>query len=256
MRRTASLIYGVTCYGIFLATFLYFLGFLIGAGVPRSIDTGASAPIGTGLALAINAGLVALFGLQHSVMARPGFKRVWTRVVPPEIERSTYVLLSSAVLALLCWQWQPVPAPVWSAPEPLRTVLLALFPMGVATVLYATFLIDHFDLFGLRQVVMYYRGVEPRQKSFVMPGLYRHVRHPLYLGWLITLWATPVMSVGHLWLAALSTGYIFVAIVFEERDLASALGSEYRRYQTTTPMLLPLGLRAPARPRRAVKHPA
>ena len=238
MNRVASLAYGVVTYTIFFATFLYTIGFLGNFGVPKTIDSGSAIPVVQ--AVLVNLGLLALFALQHSVMARQGFKAWWTRIVPRQIERSTYVLATCVALGLLFWLWQPLPSAVWSVQEPaLRTLAWGLFGVGLATVLYSTFLIDHFDLFGLRQVVLYFREHEYSEKRFSTPSLYRFIRHPLYVGWFITFWATPDMSAGRLLLAAVSTAYILVAIVFEERDLSQLLGEEYRSWRSRTPMFVP-----------------
>jgi protein-S-isoprenylcysteine O-methyltransferase Ste14 len=237
MKRSIVLAYGVACYAIFFATFLYLVGFLANLGVPKGIETGAPGGIG---ALLVNAALIGLFGLQHSVMARPGFKAVWTRVVPHPIERSTYVLASSAVLIALFAAWQPLPGALWTVEHGVvRAALHGVYLLGVATVLYATCLIDHFDLFGLRQVFLAWQRRSYAAKRFVTPSLYRWIRHPLYLGWLVTFWVTPDMTSGHLLFAAGMTAYIFAAVPFEERDLADALGDEYRRYRARTPMFVP-----------------
>jgi protein-S-isoprenylcysteine O-methyltransferase Ste14 len=251
MNRFAALGYGVVCYAIFFGTFLYAVGFLGNLVVPKSIDSGVpGSPVAS---LAINLGLLTLFALQHSVMARIGFKRWWTRYVPQPVERATYVLASSLAFIALFAFWQPMPTPVFQLEnEALRTLVLAVFGLGVATVLYSTFLIDHFDLFGLRQVVLYFQGRPYTQKKFVTPALYRHIRHPLYVGWFLTFWVTPDMTAGHLLLAGVTTAYILVAIVFEERDLSTLLGAEYREYRARTPMFVPRigrkrGERAPAK---------
>jgi protein-S-isoprenylcysteine O-methyltransferase Ste14 len=238
VKRVAVLAYGVLSYLVFFATFLYAVGFLANFGVPKSIDSGTAGP--WPLAVAVNLVLLGIFGLQHSVMARIGFKRWFTRVVPEPIERSTYVLLSSAAMILLFWAWQPLPASIFSLQsEGLRTVVTGVFLLGVALVLYATFLIDHFDLFGLRQVVLYFQGRDYSYKNFVTPSLYKHIRHPLYVGWFITFWVTPDMTAGHLLIAVGVTAYILVAIVFEERDLGELLGEDYRRYRASTPKFVP-----------------
>ena len=238
MHRIATLAYGVVCYAIFFATFLYLQGFVAGIGVPKSIDSGASGPIGT--ALLVNTLLLALFGAQHSVMARPRFKTWWTRLVPRPIERSTYVLASSAVLVLLFAFWRPIPDAVWTVEEPAAAAALrALFVAGVGLVLYSTLLIDHFDLFGLRQVVLHFRSRTYSDKRFAQPSLYRLLRHPLYVGWIVTFWAAPMMSAGHFLFALVMTTYILVAIPMEERDLAEALGEPYRRWRDRTPMFVP-----------------
>jgi len=238
INRWAALIYGSVCYAIFFGTFLYAAGFLANLGVPHSIDSGEQG--GTLVAVLVNVGLLGIFGLQHSVMARIGFKRWWTRYVPQPVERSTYVLASSLALILLFWAWQPLPTPLFQAQSELgRAVATGFFVLGLSTVLYATFLIDHFDLFGLRQVVLYFRGRPYTDKKFVTPSLYKHVRHPLYVGWFLTVWATPDLSVGHALFAGVATTYILVAIVFEESDLSSLLGAEYRAYRERTPMFIP-----------------
>ncbi|HKK52326.1 MAG TPA: isoprenylcysteine carboxylmethyltransferase family protein [Myxococcota bacterium] len=238
MKRFVILIYGIFCYVLFFGTFLYAIGFLGNFAVPKSIDS--PAPTDPLAAIGVNLGLLAIFALQHSVMARPGFKRAWTRLVPKPAERSTYVLASSLALILVFWGWQPIAGGLYSIEsEPGRTLLYGLFLSGVGLVLYATFLIDHFGLFGLRQVVLHFRGVPYEEKRFVTPSLYKHVRHPLYLGWFVTFWATPEMSWGHLLMAVGTSGYILVAVVFEERDLLSLLGSDYRRWRESTPAFVP-----------------
>jgi protein-S-isoprenylcysteine O-methyltransferase Ste14 len=237
--RVTTFLYGAVSYLIFFATFLYAIGFLGNVIVPKSIDSGRTAPLG--VALAINAGLLALFAIQHSVMARPWFKRAWTRVIPKEAERSTYVLLSSLALILLFWLWQPIGGVVWHVEQPvLRIVLYGLFALGFLIVLLSTFLINHFDLFGLRQVYLYLRGKEYSQLRFGTPLLYRHIRHPLYLGWLLAFWATPVMTIAHLVFAIATTVYIFLAIQFEEKDLLDTFGDDYRRYRESVPMIVPV----------------
>lgn len=238
MKRLAALLYGIVCYVVFFGTFLYAVGFLGNAVVPKSIDSGVA---GSALAaVGIDLALLAIFALQHSVMARIGFKRWWTRFVPQPVERSTYVLASSLAFILLFLYWQPLPAAVFTIESgALRTAMQGLFVLGVLTVLYATFLIDHFDLFGLRQVVLYFRARPYTEKRFVTPALYKHIRHPLYLGWFLTFWATPDMTVGRLLIAVVTTAYILVAIVFEERDLSTLLGREYRAYRERTPMFVP-----------------
>jgi protein-S-isoprenylcysteine O-methyltransferase Ste14 len=238
MNRLAALVYGFVCYAIFFATFLYAAGFLANRVVPKSIDSGE--PGSALVAVAVDLGLLSLFAVQHSVMARIGFKRWWTRFVPQPVERATYVLASSLAFIALFAFWQPLPTPVFRIEhETLRALMAGLFGLGIGTVLYSTFLIDHFDLFGLRQVVLYFRGRPYTHKKFVTPALYRHIRHPLYVGWFITFWATPDMTVGHLLLAGVTSAYILVAIVFEERDLGTLLGAEYRAYRERTPMFVP-----------------
>ena len=239
--RIATFFYGVLCYLIFFGTFLYAAGFIGNMIVPKTIDSGQVGPLGE--ALLINAGLLALFAFQHSLMARPWFKRAWTRFIPEQVERSTYVLFSSLVLIVLFWQWRPMGGVVWNVEEQaLRIVLYGLCAMGWLLVLISTFLINHFDLFGLRQVYLFLLGKEYTQLKFGTPVLYRHVRHPLYLGWLFAFWAAPTMTVTHLFFAICTTLYIFMAIQFEEKDLVSVHGDEYRRYQKRVPMILPLRL--------------
>jgi len=237
IRRIAFFTYGVVCYAIFFATFLYAIGFIGGFGVPRTLDGTPSGPLLT--AVAIDAGLLALFALQHSIMARTWFKEAWTRVVPKEVERSTYVLFSSAALILLFWQWRPLGGVIWSVDNDVaRIALRALFAFGWGLVLVATFLINHFDLFGLRQVWLFLLGKPYTSLKFATPGPYRLVRHPLYVGWFFAFWMTPQMSSAHLLFAALATGYILVAIQFEERDLVRHHG-EYADYRKRVPMLVP-----------------
>ncbi|HEX6044725.1 MAG TPA: isoprenylcysteine carboxylmethyltransferase family protein [Pyrinomonadaceae bacterium] len=237
--RVTTFVYGSVSYLIFFATFLYAIGFLGNVMVPKSIDSGRTAPLG--VALLVNAGLLAIFAVQHSVMARPWFKRMWTRVIPKQAERSTYVLLSSLALILLFWLWQPMGGVVWSVEQPaLRMVLYGLFALGFGIVLISTFLINHFDLFGLRQVYLYLRGKEYSQLRFGTPLLYRHVRHPLYLGWLLAFWSTPTMTIAHLVFAIATTVYIFLAIQFEEKDLLDTFGDDYRRYRENVPMIVPV----------------
>lgn len=240
MSRLSALFYGAVSYTVFLLTFLYAIGFVSGVAVPRTIDSGRTGP--TAVALVIDLLLLGLFAVQHSGMARPAFKRWWTRYVPAPVERSTYVLFSSLVLILLFWQWRTLPLPVWHVDnEPTRWALYALAAFGWLLVLSSTFLINHFDLFGLRQVWSYARRHEPDHEApFVTRAFYRIVRHPLMLGFLIAFWSTPGMSQGHLLFALMTTGYILVAVKFlEERDLVAQYGDTYRDYQRDVPMLLP-----------------
>jgi methanethiol S-methyltransferase len=239
MKRFLTIGYGGAAYALFLAAFLYLIGFVSNLVVPRSIDHGLPAPIGQ--AVLVNALLVGAFGVQHSVMARPAFKRWWTRIVPSPIERSTYVVLSSAVLVLLYWQWRTMPAVIWDVRQPAaRLALWALFWLGWAIALAATFMVSHFDLFGLRQVYLAWRGKPYTHIGFHARLLYRLVRHPLMLGFLIAFWAAPTLTAGHLLFSVAMTGYILIATQLEERDLVAALGDEYRDYRREVPRLVPL----------------
>jgi len=247
MSRLLVFGYGLVSYGVFFVTYLYAAGFVGNLFVPKSLDSPATAPLGT--ALLINLGLLSLFAVQHSVMARPGFKRVLTRVVPKAAERSTYVLASSLALILLFWQWSPLGGVVWDIQNATgRAIAYALFAFGFLLVLVTTFLINHFDLFGLRQVWMHLRGREYRPLDFVTPGPYRLVRHPLYVGWFFAFWATPTMTVTHLLFAVMTTAYILVAIQLEEHDLIAA-HPEYAEYKRRVPMIVPI----PRRPADAVE---
>jgi protein-S-isoprenylcysteine O-methyltransferase Ste14 len=230
MGRLLALAYGAAAYAAFLGTILYAIGFVTGIAVPKTIDTGPIAPIGE--ALAINVLLLSLFAVQHSVMARKSFKRWWTQIVPASIERSTYVLLASLALMLLFWQWRPIQAIVWQVSEPtLALTLVGLSLLGWFLVFFSTFLINHFELFGLQRST-----AEPRFKT---PLLYRVIRHPLYLGFIIAFWATPTMTAGHLLFATVTTTYILLAIALEERDLIGLFGDAYRDYRQRVPMLVP-----------------
>lgn len=243
IARTAMLAYGVAVYALFLGVFAYSIGFVEGLVVPRTIDDGAQAAPTT--ALLVNVALLGVFALQHSVMARPAFKRWWTRWVPQPVERTTYVLFATGALALVMWQWQPMPTVIWELATPwARVAVYAISFAGWGMVLLSTFLIDHFDLFGLRQVARHRAGRAQVSPSFRTPLLYRVVRHPLYLGFIVAFWAAPTMSTGRLLFAVGTTGYILVAIQLEERDLVDHLGDDYARYRQRVPMLLPTGRRS------------
>jgi methanethiol S-methyltransferase len=239
MGGIASVLYGAVSYMLFLGTILYAIAFVGNLQVPKTIDSGEAGPLGA--AVLIDTLLLALFAIQHSVMARPAFKRWWTRFVPQPVERTTYVLLASLILVLLFWQWQPIPQTVWSVTNPVGVVLMqAIFWVGWAVVFLSTFLINHFELFGLRQVYARLRGHSLPEAVFRTPFLYKRVRHPLYLGFLLAFWATASMTAGHLLFALATTGYILLGIYLEERDLIALFGDQYRRYREQVSMLVPL----------------
>jgi protein-S-isoprenylcysteine O-methyltransferase Ste14 len=239
MRRIAVFAYGAIAYLIFLATFLYAVGFVGNLVVPKSIDSGTEGPLSQ--SLLINVLLLGLFAIQHSGMARLSFKEHWTKLVPQSIERSTFVLLTCLALALLFWQWRPMLGVIWNVESPVgHLILQVLFWIGFAIVLVSTFMIHHFDLFGLRQVYLYAAGEEYRHLGFRIPGLYKYLRHPIMLGFIIAFWATPLMTVGHLVFAIATTGYILIAIPLEERDLVKLHGERYEVYRQQVSMLMPM----------------
>jgi protein-S-isoprenylcysteine O-methyltransferase Ste14 len=238
VRRIIGFAYGVTCYAIFFVTFLYLIAFLANFRVPKGIDDGV--PVATGLALLINLGLIALFGIQHSVMARPAFKKRLTAWLPESVERSTFVLASSLALVILYWQWRPLPQAVWSVESPAgRMILWALLLAGFGIVLLSSFIIDHFELFGLRQVWLALLSKAYRHPAFRVTYFYKFIRHPIYLGLLLGMWGTPQMTLGHLLFAMGMSVYILIGIHYEERDLELFLGEDYRRYKQRVPMLIP-----------------
>jgi len=253
-KRLGFLVYGIACYAVFFACFFYSIAFVGGFGVvPKTIDSGVPGPIG--FALAVDLGLLSLFAVQHSVMARPAFKRVWTRIVAHPAERPTYVLLSTLCLALLYAFWQPIGGTVWHVEDPIgRGVLHGVYFLGWALLLYATLLIDHFDLFGLRQAWFGFRAAEYTHQAFGTPGLYRFVRHPIYVAWFVIFWATPTMSPGHLLLAVATTAYIVAATFFEERDLVEHFGAEYADYPRSTPRFVPRLAHRAATPRTSTQQ--
>lgn len=238
MGRIISFVYGVLAHLGFLVAFLYLIGFLGNFVVPKSIDSGQAGPVGQ--ALLINVILIAIFGIPHSVMARPGFKQWWTKVIPQHIERSTYVMQGNLLVALLMWQWQPMVGVIWNVEHPVgASVLWGLFGIGWVMIVLTSFVINHFDLFGLRQVYLHLRGMEYTPLEFKAKWIYKYIRHPLMLGWIIAFWATPQMSAGHLVFAVGTTIYILIGIQFEERDLVKSHGEDYENYRRKVSMLLP-----------------
>jgi methanethiol S-methyltransferase len=238
MGRIIAFLFGLVAYLAFFGTILYAIGFVMGVAVPKTIDTGPVVPLAE--ALIINVLLMSLFAVQHSGMARKPFKRWWTQFVPASVERSTYVLAASLALILLFWQWRPIPTVVWQITDAsIATAVTAISLAGWVLVFMSTFLINHFELFGLHQVASNLAGRTMPAPRFKTPVLYKVVRHPIYLGFIIAIWATPVMTVGHLLFAAVTTAYIFVGIFLEERDLIGLFGEEYKRYRTQVGMLIP-----------------
>ncbi len=233
----AALIYGFVSYLVFFCSMLYAMGFIGNYFVPKSIDTAVAA--GLAESFLVNLLLLGAFAIPHSVMARPAFKRWWTTIVPPHCERSTYVLLSSLLMLLIFWQWRPITTTIWHADGALAAVLISIYWTGWLIAFSSTFMIDHFDLFGLRQVLAPLRGAAPAAPLFKTPLLYRLVRHPLMLGFLLVFWATPHMSAGHLLFAVLTTGYIIIGVSLEERDLVAQFGATYEQYRRRVPMLIP-----------------
>jgi methanethiol S-methyltransferase len=239
MAGLLSVLYGVAAYGLFVVTIVYSMAFVGNLAVPKTIDSGATGPVLQ--SVIIDVLLLGLFAVQHSVMARQGFKQWWTRVVPRAVERSTFVLFACLALLLLFWQWRPLTDPVWTVHGPLAAAILtSVFWGGWLMLLASTFMISHFELFGLSQVFARLLGREPDAPTFRAPMLYRHVRHPIYLSFLVAFWATPSMTVGHLLFAVATTGYILIAIQLEERDLIRLFGDQYRRYRASVAMLMPL----------------
>ena len=236
MRKILALVYGIVCYVIFFATFLYLFGFMADLWVPKSVSAGGQTAHS---ALLINLGLVALFGIQHSIMARPTFKKWWTKWVPPPIERSTYVLIASALLIFLYRAWQPMPREIWNIQGLPGNFLWAVFFLGIVVVLASSFMINHFDLFGLRQTFLYFLGKPYTHPPFKITGFYKWARNPLMLGFLITFWSAPVMTTGRLLFAVAMTVYIFIGMYFEERNIAEYLGEPSLRYRARTPMVFP-----------------
>jgi protein-S-isoprenylcysteine O-methyltransferase Ste14 len=238
MKKIFALCYGLVCYLAFFTTILYAIGFVGNLFVPKTIDSNPQESLFN--AIAVNASLLLLFALQHSIMARATFKKWWTRIIPVYLERSTYVLLASLCLMVMMWQWQPIGGTVWSIEnEKVKSLLLISYLFGWLVVFLSTFLINHFDLLGLMQTWLFFRGKTYEQLPFRVPFFYKFVRHPLYLGFLIAFWSTPVMTVAHLLFALLTTGYILTAIQLEEKELLHVFGEKYRSYKKWVPMIIP-----------------
>jgi protein-S-isoprenylcysteine O-methyltransferase Ste14 len=239
MGGILAVLYGIVAYVIFLVTFVYAIAFVGDIVVPKTVDSGTPGPLME--ALIVNVVLLGIFAVQHSVMARQGFKRWWTRIVPKSVERSTFVVFATAALALLLWQWRPMPDVIWSVQDPIAiAVIQVVFWLGWAILLLSTFLLNHFELFGLRQVLVRLMGWKTPEPQFRTPFLYKRVRHPLYLGFILGFWAAPTMTMGHLLLSVGTTGYILIGIFFEERDLVHMFGDQYRNYRRQVSMLIPL----------------
>lgn len=247
MSRYLIFAYGVASYLIFLGVFVYAIAFLGNLYIPNSIDADPASPVWQ--AVIINLALLGGFAVQHSLMARPAFKRWWTRMIPPPAERSTYVLFSNFAMIALFALWQPIGGVIWDvSSQPTRSIILAVYFIGWAILFYATCLLNHFELFGLRQIWHHLRGDPMPTARFREPGMYKHVRHPIYVGWLIIFWATPTMTIAHLLFAVMTSAYILIAVQLEERDLVDELGEDYRAYQRRVPMIIPflkLGRKAP-----------
>ena len=238
MSKVLEFIYGIVCYVVFLLSFIYAIGFMGNMVVPKSIDSGFVSS--TAQSLIVNLILLGLFAVQHTIMARPRFKQWWTKSIPIQIERSTFVLIASLLLFLLYWQWRPMTTLIWSVEHSvIKAVLLALFWIGWVTVLISTFMIDHFDLFGLRQVYLHLRSQEYHHAKLMTTGMYKYVRHPIMLGFIVAFWATPYMTSGHLLFAIATTAYIIIGIQFEEHDLKHFLGKDYEDYRRRVSMLIP-----------------